>query len=77
MPGAQNGPPMNNDPVNPRQGVAGGPVGYKHGMRNGHKEEQAQGDTGHGWARSPGQRSQDGEKIRATRARGTKQSLQG
>ena len=30
--GARNGPQMDEDPVGPRQRVAGGPVGYKHGM---------------------------------------------
>ena len=33
--GAQNGPRMEEDPVGPRHRVAGGPVGYKHGMRDG------------------------------------------
>ena len=33
--GAQNGPRMDEDPVGPRHRVAGGPVGYKHGMRDG------------------------------------------
>ena len=35
MQGAQNGPQMNEDPVGPRHWVAGGPVGYKHRMRDG------------------------------------------
>ena len=35
MRGARNGPRIDEDPVGPRQGVAGGPVGYKHGMRDG------------------------------------------
>ena len=35
MQGARKGPRMNKDPVGPRHGVAGGPVGYKHGMRDG------------------------------------------
>ena len=35
MLGAQNGPRMDEDPVGPRQRVAGGPVGYKHGKRDG------------------------------------------
>ena len=30
--GARNGPRMEDDPVGPRHRVAGGPVGYKHGM---------------------------------------------
>ena len=33
--GAQNGPRMDEDPVGPRHRIAGGPVGYKHGMRDG------------------------------------------
>ena len=33
--GARNGPRMDQDPVGPRHRVAGGPVGYKHGMRDG------------------------------------------
>ena len=33
--GAQNGPWMDEDPVGPRHMVAGGPVGYKHGKRDG------------------------------------------
>ena len=32
MLGARNGPRMDEDPVGPRQRVAGGLVGYKHGM---------------------------------------------
>ena len=32
MPGALNGPRMEEDPVGPCHRVAGGPVGYKHGM---------------------------------------------
>ena len=34
MQGAQNGPRMDEDPLGPRHWVAGGPVGYKHGMRD-------------------------------------------
>ena len=33
--GARNGPWMDEDPVGPRHRVAGGPVGYKHRMRDG------------------------------------------
>ena len=33
--GAQNGPRMDEDPVGPRHRVAGGLVGYKHGIRDG------------------------------------------
>ena len=32
MLGTRNGPRMDEDPLGPRQRVAGGPVGYKHGM---------------------------------------------
>ena len=35
MQGAQNGPRMEEDPAGPRHWVAGGPVGYKHGTRDG------------------------------------------
>ena len=35
MLGAQNGPRMDEDPKGPRHRVAGAPVGYKHGMRDG------------------------------------------
>ena len=34
MQGARNGPRMNEDLVGPRHWVAGGPLGYKHGMRD-------------------------------------------
>ena len=34
MQGARNGPRINEDLVGPRHWVAGGPVGYKHGMRD-------------------------------------------
>ena len=33
--GAQNGPRMDEDPVGPRHGVAGGPVGYQQGRWDG------------------------------------------
>ena len=33
--GARNGPRMDEDPVGPRHRVAGGPLGYKHGMSDG------------------------------------------
>ena len=42
--GARNGPRMDEDPVGPRHGVAGGPVGYKHGMRNGMGPQDSPGD---------------------------------
>ena len=35
MQGARNGPRMDEDPVGPPHWVACGPVGYKHGMRDG------------------------------------------
>ena len=35
MQGARNGPRIDEDPVGPRYWVACGPVGYKHGMRDG------------------------------------------
>ena len=35
MLGAQNSPWMDEDPDGPRHRVAGGPVGYKYGMRDG------------------------------------------
>ena len=42
--GARNGPRMDEDPVGPRHRVAGGPVGYKHGMRNGMGPQDSPGD---------------------------------
>ena len=44
MLGAQNGPWMDEDPVGPRHRVAGGPVGYKHGMRDGVGPHNSAGD---------------------------------
>ena len=41
---ARNGPRMDEDPVGPRHGVAGGPVGYKHGMRDGMGPQDSPGD---------------------------------
>ena len=38
MQGAQKGPRTDEDPVGPRHWVAGGPLGYKHGMRDGKRE---------------------------------------
>ena len=47
--GAQNGPRMDEDSVGPRCLVAGGPVGYKHGMRDAkrgrHQEERVARDA--------------------------------
>ena len=42
--GARNGPRIHEDPVGPRQRVAGGPVGYKHGMRDGMGPQNSPGD---------------------------------
>ena len=42
--GARNGPRMDEDPVGSRHGVAGGPVGYKHGMRDGMGPQDSPGD---------------------------------
>ena len=44
MLGARNGPRMDEDPVGPRHGVAGGPVGYEHGMRDGMGPQDSPGD---------------------------------
>ena len=44
MLGARNGPKMDEDPVGPRHGVAGGPLGYKHGMRDGMGPQDSPGD---------------------------------
>ena len=42
--GAQKGPRMDEDPVGPRHRVAGGPLGYKHGMRDGMGPHNSPGD---------------------------------
>ena len=42
--GARNGPRMDEDPVVPRYRVAGGPVGYKYGMRDGMGPQDSPGD---------------------------------
>ena len=44
MLGARNGPRMDEDPVGPHHRVAGGPVGYKHGMRDGMGPHVSPGD---------------------------------
>ena len=44
MLGAQNGPRMDEDPVGPRHRVAGGPVGYEYGMRDGMGRDNNPGD---------------------------------
>ena len=44
MLGAQNGLRMDEDPVSPRHRVAGGPLGYKHGMRDGMGTHNSPGD---------------------------------
>ena len=45
MLGARNGPRMDEDPGGPRHRVAGGPVGYEHGMRDGMGPHNSQGIT--------------------------------
>ena len=42
--GARTGPRMDEDQVGPRHGVAGGSVGYKHGMRDGMGLQDSPGD---------------------------------
>ena len=42
--GAQNSPRMDEDPVGPRHRVAGGLVGYLHGMRDGMGPHNSPGD---------------------------------
>ena len=44
MLGARNDPRMDEDPVGPRHRVAGGLVGYKHGMRDGMGPHNSRGD---------------------------------
>ena len=44
MLGAQKCPQMDEDPVGPGHRVAGGLVGYKHGMRDGMGPRNSQGD---------------------------------
>ena len=44
MLGAQSCPRMDEDPVGPRHRVAGGPVGYKHGMGDGMGPHNSAGD---------------------------------
>ena len=44
MLGARNGPLMDDDSVGPRHRVAGGPVGYKDGMRDGMGPQDSRGD---------------------------------
>ena len=44
MLGARNGLRMDEDPVGPRHRVAGGPVGYKHGMTDGMVPHNSPGD---------------------------------
>ena len=73
MLGAQNGARMDEDPFGPRHRVAGGPVGYKHGMREGMGPHNSPGD----WAGAAAQEKRDGGQKRATRARRTKRSPDG
>ena len=54
MLGAQNSPPMDEDPVGPRHRVARGPVGYKHGMRDGMGPHNNPGDEAGGAAQGKG-----------------------
>ena len=42
--GARNGSRTDEDPVGPRHRVPGGPVGYKHGMRDGMGPHNSPGD---------------------------------
>ena len=44
MLGARNGPRMDEDPVGPCHGVAGGLLGYKHGMRDGMGPQDSPGE---------------------------------
>ena len=69
--GAQNCPQMDEDPVGPRHRVAGGPVGYQHGMRE--RDGAAQQPRGMGRGRGTGEGGGKG----ATRARRTKRSPDG
>ena len=70
MPGARNRRRMDEEAVGPRQRVAGGPVGYKHGMRDGNRwrgksRETAPGEweTGCGdWAREGMRRTETGSR---------------
>ena len=71
MLGTQNGPWMDEDPVGPRHRVAGSPVGYKHGTRDGMGPTQQ--PTGLGRGRGTGKKGGKG----ATRARRTKRSPDG
>ena len=74
MQDARNGPRMDEDPVGPRHGVAGGPVGYKHGMRG-----EGMG-TGPGAGCGKGERDIAGcrmQRDRGNRTAGTKQQTRG
>ena len=62
--GAQNGPQMDEDLVGPRHRVAGGPVGYKHGMRDGKRGRDREG--------SAGRAAQRPQKIGETRDAGNR-----
>ena len=54
MLGAQNGPRMDEDPVGPRHRVAGGPLGYKHGTRDGMGPHNNPGDKAGATAQGKG-----------------------
>ena len=45
MQGARNVPRMDEDPVGPRERVAGYPLGYKHGMRDGKRGRDREGSA--------------------------------
>ena len=69
MPGTQNGPCMDEDSVGPRQRLAGSPVGYKHGMRDGIKRQW---ETKRGGCCSDGMRRTGSRGRNAIRRRKTK-----
>ena len=71
--GARNGPRMDENPVGPRHRVAGGLVGYKHGMREGMGPHNSPGGIGRG--RGTGERGRGGKGT--TRARRSKRSPDG
>ena len=54
MLGARNGPRIDEDLVGPRHGVAGGPVGYKHGMRDGMGLQDSPGELARAAAQGEG-----------------------
>ena len=61
MLGARNGPQMDEDPVGPRHRVAGGPLGYEHGMKGeGGETEKGVGLGSHNSPRRMGRRGTRG-----------------